>query len=57
MRGGKAGNGERIDIALACSGCETRNYKTTRKAEQLGRIEKKKYCPTCNRHTTHQETK
>ena len=55
MRGSKAG--ERIEIALACSVCETRNYKTTKKPDQSGRIEKKKYCPKCLRHTLHQETK
>jgi len=52
-----ASGGERIEIALACPDCETRNYKTTRKPDQAGRIEKKKFCPTCNRHTVHKETK
>jgi large subunit ribosomal protein L33 len=48
---------DRIEIALACSECDTRNYKTTRKPDALGRLEKKKFCPTCNRHTVHKETK
>jgi large subunit ribosomal protein L33 len=48
---------ERIPIALACSECETRNYKTTRKASHLGQMEFKKYCPKCKRHTIHKETK
>jgi large subunit ribosomal protein L33 len=51
------GSGERIEIALACTVCEARNYKTTRKPDQAGRIEKKKFCPTCLTHTLHKETK
>ncbi len=38
--------GDRIDVALVCSECQTRNYKTTRKPEQVGQLEKKKFCPT-----------
>lgn len=49
--------GERIEVSLACSECETRNYRTTRKPEQKGQIEKKKFCTTCQRHTVHKETK
>jgi large subunit ribosomal protein L33 len=48
---------ERVEVALACSECETRNYKTTRKPDHEGRLEKKKFCPTCNAHTLHKETK
>jgi large subunit ribosomal protein L33 len=48
---------ERIPITLMCSVCEARNYKTTRKPQQVGRIELKKHCPTCNKHTIHKETK
>ena len=49
--------GERIQISLACTECEARNYKPTRKASQQGQIELKKFCPTCRRHTVHRETK
>ena len=65
--------GERIPIALACTECETRNYKTTRRAVQpeaarplnasggakdsIGPLTLKKFCPICNRHTVHKETK
>jgi large subunit ribosomal protein L33 len=48
---------DRIDVSLACSECESRNYRTTRKREQKGQIELKKYCPKCKRHTVHKETK
>jgi large subunit ribosomal protein L33 len=49
--------GERERISLACTECETRNYRTTRKPDQKGQITLKKYCPTCKRHTVHKETK
>jgi large subunit ribosomal protein L33 len=48
---------ERVDVALACGDCESRNYKTTRKKEQKGQIELKKFCPKCRKHTLHKETK
>jgi large subunit ribosomal protein L33 len=48
---------ERVPVSLACTECETRNYKTTRKKAQAGQITLKKYCPKCNRHTVHKETK
>jgi large subunit ribosomal protein L33 len=53
----RQGAASRIEIALACGLCETRNYKTTRKPDQSGRIEKKKFCPICLSHTLHKETK
>ena len=49
--------GSRVQVSLVCSECESRNYRTTRKLEQKGRIEVKKYCPKCDRHTVHKETK
>ncbi len=49
---------ERIPVVLACSVCGARNVKTTRKRELSGKaLEMKKYCPTCNAHTLHKETK
>ena len=49
--------GARITVSLVCSECESRNYKTTRKPTQKGQMELKKFCPKCNRHTTHKEAK
>ncbi len=49
--------GERIEVSLACSECDARNYKTTRKPEHQGQLEMKKFCPKCKRHTIHKETK
>ncbi|MBX3092894.1 MAG: 50S ribosomal protein L33 [Labilithrix sp.] len=48
---------ERVEISLACTECEKRNYKTTRKPGQEGQLTLKKHCPSCNRHTVHKETK
>ena len=48
---------ERVDVTLACSECDARNYKTTRKASQDGQITLKKHCPKCKKHTVHKETK
>jgi large subunit ribosomal protein L33 len=45
-------------VILACPDCKRRNYTTTKnKRKHTGRIEHKKYCPSCNAHTLHKETK
>ncbi|MCX6638887.1 MAG: 50S ribosomal protein L33 [bacterium] len=45
-------------IILACGECKRRNYNTTKnKKSQTGRVEYKKYCPFCNSHTSHKETR
>jgi large subunit ribosomal protein L33 len=48
---------ERVNVSLACSECQSRNYKTTRKPGLVGQLILKKFCPTCKRHTVHRETK
>ena len=48
---------ERIAITLICSDCQSRNYRTTRKRDFKGSLEKKKFCPKCKSHTLHKETK
>jgi large subunit ribosomal protein L33 len=56
---------ERVEVSLACSVCESRNYRTTRKPAKAGGsagsasgpLTLKKFCPTCNKHTVHKETK
>ena len=55
---------ERIEVSLACSECEMRNYRTTRKpatskggGTASGPLTLKKHCPKCNKHTVHKETK
>jgi large subunit ribosomal protein L33 len=45
-------------ITLQCSECKRRNYSTTRnKKKQTERLELKKFCPFCNKHTLHREVK
>ena len=50
---------ERVKIVLACEVCESRNYKTTKKrvVGEQKRLELKKFCPSCNKHTIHRETR
>ena len=45
-------------ITLACADCKNRNYTTTKnKKTTPDKLELKKYCPTCRKHTSHKETK
>ena len=45
-------------IILACTECKRRNYNTTKnKRKTTDRLEMKKYCRWCHRHTPHRETK
>jgi large subunit ribosomal protein L33 len=45
-------------ITLACTDCKNRNYTTTKnKKTTPDKLEMKKYCPTCRKHTAHKETK
>ena len=48
----------RDKLTLACSECKQRNYQTYKnKKNDTERLELKKYCPFCRKHTTHKETK
>jgi large subunit ribosomal protein L33 len=43
-------------IILACEDCKNRNYTTTRnKRKHPNRMEIKKFCPTCRKHTLHKQ--
>ncbi len=45
-------------VVLACSECDQRNYSTTRnKKRQQSKLELKKYCQFCRKHTVHKEAK
>jgi len=45
-------------VILTCTVCLSRNYTTTRnRKNQNERLELKKYCKTCGKHTIHKETK
>jgi large subunit ribosomal protein L33 len=49
-------HGRRIQIALCCSVCSTRNYKTTKSPDSAA-LNLKKFCNICNSHTVHIEGK
>jgi len=57
-REGGGGRRGRITVALACTVCSARNYKTT-KARKDGTppLKLKKFCKTCDVHTMHEETR
>ena len=45
-------------ITLACTACDRRNYSTTKnRRTQPDRLELKKYCKWCRKHTPHKEPK
>ncbi len=45
-------------IYLACTECKERNYTSEKnRRNDPGRMEIKKYCARCRKHTTHRETK
>ncbi len=48
----------RVKVTLACTDCKQRNYdKMKNKKKNPERLEMKKYCPFCRKHTLHRETK
>jgi len=45
-------------VTLACSDCKERNYTTEKnRRNDSGRLEFKKFCPRCRKHTLHRESK
>ena len=60
LRGGISNGGAdmRVKITLACTECKQRNYDTMKnKKNTPDRLELKKFCPHCRKHTAHRETK
>ena len=48
----------RVIITLACQECRRRNYTTTKnKRTRPDRMEFRKYCRFCRKHTLHKETR
>lgn len=48
----------RVKVTLACTECKQRNYNTMKnKKNDPDRLEMKKHCRFCNKHTLHKETK
>jgi large subunit ribosomal protein L33 len=53
-----AKTGVREKITLACTECKRRNYESMKsKRNTPDRVELKKYCRWCSRHTVHRETR
>ena len=45
-------------VTLACTECKQRNYTTTKnKKNTPDKLEFRKYCRFCQKHTAHRETK
>ncbi len=50
--------GNRAIIQLECGGCKNRNYSTTKnKRTHPDKLQIKKFCGFCRKHTGHKETK
>ncbi len=47
----------REKVALVCEVCLSRNYFVEKKKGDASRAEIKKFCPKCNKHTMHKETR
>ncbi|MFC1896287.1 50S ribosomal protein L33 [Thermodesulfobacteriota bacterium] len=48
----------RINVTLSCTECKQRNYSTTKnKRTTPDKLEFRKYCRFCRKHTLHRETK
>ena len=49
---------DRIIIGMACQDCKEKNYATSKnKRNDPDRLELRKFCPRCRKHTAHRETK
>ena len=48
----------RIKLLLECTECTRRNYATEKnKRNTPNKLELRKYCPWCRKHTVHREVK
>jgi large subunit ribosomal protein L33 len=48
----------RVVITLVCTECKERNYTTQKnRNNDPNRLELRKYCPRCRKHTLHRETR
>jgi large subunit ribosomal protein L33 len=48
----------RENVTLQCGECKRRNYVTTKnKKSTTAKLEFRKYCRFCRRHTVHKETR
>ncbi|MRH44818.1 50S ribosomal protein L33 [Aquibacillus halophilus] len=44
-------------VVLACTECLSRNYTTNKNIAASERLEARKFCKRCGKHTIHRETK
>ena len=42
-------------VFLECTVCKNRNYTTFKRQKAGYKLEKKKFCPFCRKHTSHKE--
>lgn len=58
QRGEMARGDVRIAVTLACEDCKRRNYQTNKsRRNSPDRVELRKFCRWCGRHTAHKETR
>ena len=51
-------NEQRVKVTLICTECKQRNYDTKKnKKNTPDRLELKKFCKFCRKHTLHRESK
>lgn len=48
---------ERKKVILLCDDCLSRNYSLFKSGNADSKLKMRKYCSTCNKHTTHKETR
>jgi large subunit ribosomal protein L33 len=48
---------ERISVIVACTDCKNKNYHFSRGKRKEYKVEVKKFCRACGKHTVHKETK
>ncbi len=53
----KTKKGVRDFVAMECSVCGNRNYRTSKQTRAQTKLELKKYCKWCRKHTAHKEKK
>ena len=44
-------------LTLECGECKSQNYRTSKEAQRTKKLELKKHCPKCRKHTVHKERK
>ncbi|MBI4249787.1 MAG: 50S ribosomal protein L33 [Elusimicrobia bacterium] len=48
---------DRVIITLGCTSCKNRNYHFARGRKKTFKLELKKFCGHCGKHTLHKEVK